>query len=488
MSLTFAHRLLLAVSLSLLLGCSGQSSTPISPQAKSQRDDASPTAAEPAAEADTTAGTDQATNESAANGSAADATTEAPSEREPAAAETAETGQPSGPYWPRFHGPRGDNVSSDTGLLKKWPDEGPPLDWTAEGIGNGYSSVSLAHGLIYTAGNIDGKTMITALDLEGNIRWQVENGDAWKGDSPGTRGTPTIDGDHLYHQSPLGNLICVEAKTGEPMWAMNTLEAFEAENIQWALSESLLIDGDHVICCPGGKQASVVAINKSNGEVAWITPSTGDKAGYGSASIAEYEGIRMIFTMTAKAVIGVDADTGRLLFRDPYETDYDVNAFTPLFHDGRVFVSTGYGGTGARLLKLNVQGENVTVEHQWESNELDNHHGGVLLVDGYLYGAADRFNNAKWICLNWQSGEKKWEDRAVGKGSLTCADGLFYLYSERRRVGLAQATPEGMELISQFEVPPGGSGSSWAHPVVCGARLYLRYDDRLHAYNVRGSE
>lgn len=392
------------------------------------------------------------------------------------------------PYWPRFHGPTGDNLSPDTGLMKQWPEDGPPLDWTAEGIGNGYSSVSLAHGLIFTAGNLDGKTVISALDLDGQIRWQVENGEAWATDYPGTRGTPTIDGDRLYHQSPLGNLICIVATTGEPVWAMNTLEAFDAENITWALSESLLVDGDHVITSPGGKLASMAALNKHTGEIVWITEPTGDQAGYGSPVLVEHEGLRMIVTMTSHAVIGVDADTGRLLFRDPYETQYEVNAFMPLFHEGRVFVSTGYGGTGARLLELEVSGPTVSVQHVWESDELDSQHGGVILVDGYLYGAAHQFSGARWMCLDWETGQMQWRERGVGRGSLTYADGMLYLFSERSRVGLARATPEEFELISEFRLPPGGQGASWAHPVVIGGRLYLRYDDRLLAYRVRAED
>ncbi len=392
------------------------------------------------------------------------------------------------PYWPRFHGPTGDNLSTDTGLMKQWPDEGPPLDWTAEGIGNGYSSVTLAHGLIFTAGNLDGKTMISAIDLDGQLRWQVENGEAWATAYPGTRGTPTIDGDRLYHQSPLGNLICIVATTGEPVWAMNTLEAFDAENIEWALAESLLIDGDHVITSPGGKLASMAALNKNTGEIVWITEPTGDQAGYGSPILVEHEGLRIIVTMTANAVIGVDADTGRLLFRDPYETEHEVNAFMPLFHEGRVFVSTGYGGTGSRLLQLEVSGPTVSVQHVWESDELDSQHGGVILVDGYLYGSAHQFSGARWICLDWETGQMQWRERGVGRGSLTYADGMLYLFSERSRVGLARATPEEFDLISEFRLPPGGQGASWAHPVVIGGRLYLRYDDRLLAYRVRAED
>jgi outer membrane protein assembly factor BamB len=475
--------------LCLILGCSGQPSGPASTPAPESNAETRPAdSTDPLkmpGEAEVAVETpDEAPMEPPAE-SPVEALAPSPPAAQPVRSPAPE---PDGPYWPRFHGPRGDNLSSDTGLLKVWPEEGPPLDWTAEGIGNGYASVTLAHGLIYTVGNLDGKTVISALDLDGQLRWQVENGEAWTKDYAGTRGTPTIDGDRLYHQSPLGDLICIGAQTGEPVWAMNTLEAFEAENIEWALAESLLVDGDHLICCPGGKQASVAALNKTTGEIVWITESTGDKAGYGSPVLVEHGGLRIILTMTAKAVIGVHADTGRLLFRDPYETEFDVNVMMPLFRDGHVFVSTGYGGTGARMLKLNVQGEQVSVEHVWESKDLDNQHGGVMLVDGYLYGAADRFNNAKWICLDWRTGEMKWSDRTIGKGSLTWAEGLFYLFSERRQVALANLTPDAFELISEFRLPSGGSGATWAHPVVCGGRLYLRHDDRLFAYRVRADE
>lgn len=486
---------------SLLLGCSEQAPQPTRPTtapapalepmipAGDERDDPVPDDPQAVEEATSEAESEPEPDMLVESPRVAPPETAAPKQdpaAQPAAPPaSAEFQEADAPYWPRFHGPTGDNLSPDTGLMKQWPDEGPPLDWTSEGIGNGYSSVTLAHGLIFTAGNLDGKTMISAIDLDGQVRWQVENGEAWATDYPGTRGTPTIDGDRLYHQSPLGNLICIVATTGEPVWAMNTLEAFDAENITWALAESLLIDGDHVITSPGGKLASMAALNKNTGEIVWITEPTGDQAGYGSPVLVEHEGLRIIVTMTAKAVIGVDADTGRLLFRDPYETQYEVNAFMPLFRDGRVFVSTGYGGTGSRLLQLEVSGPTVSVQHVWESDELDSQHGGVILVDGYLYGSAHQFSGARWICLDWETGQMQWRERGVGRGSLTYADGMLYLFSERSRVGLAKATPEEFELISEFRLPPGGQGASWAHPVVIGGRLYLRYDDRLLAYRVR---
>jgi len=389
-----------------------------------------------------------------------------------------------GPFWPRFHGPRGDNLSTETGLLKKWPEGGPKLLWTAKGLGHGFSSVSLAGGLIYTTGNKDDKSTITALDLNGTILWQVDNGAAWTGDSPGTRSTPTIDGDRLYDESPLGEVLCCNAKTGQKAWSVNILKEFAGENIQWALSESLLIDGDRVICCPGGKKASVAALDKMTGKTVWMANPTGVKTSYATPVLAECQGLRMILTMNSKAFLAVGADQGGLLVTFPHETSYDVNATSPICHDGHIFITSGYG-SGSVLLKVKVEGQKASVERVWQSKELDNHHGGVILLDGYLYGAAFRRN---WVCLEWETGKKMVAERGVGKGSLTYADGMLYTLSEQRDMGLVEATPKAHKVVSKFKVPSGGEGPSWAHPVVCGGRLYVRHSDQLFAYDVRAGE
>ncbi len=244
--------------------------------------------------------------------------------------------------WPQFHGPNRDNISTETNLAKNWPDKGPPLAWTVDGLGHGFSSVSIAAGRIYTAGNIEKDTVVTALDLNGKVLWRAVNGRAWTKSSnyPGTRATPTIDGNRVYHQSPVGNIVCLEAKTGDVVWELDILDKVGSKNSTWALAESLLIDGDHVISCPGGPETCMVALDKNTGSIVWKAPSTGELAGYSSPSVARYKGLRIIMTLTAKALIGVNADNGQLLWHVKHESYADENVMIPIFHDGHVFIST----------------------------------------------------------------------------------------------------------------------------------------------------
>ena len=391
---------------------------------------------------------------------------------------------PSACSWPQFHGPRRDNRSLETGLLRQWPAEGPRLLWRSAGIGHGFGTVSIAENRIFVAGDMGDKTVLSALDLDGRILWHAENGPIWSGAQPGSRGTPTIDGDRLYYLSAVGSLVCLDTKSGQRIWSLNILEQFESQNITWALAASVLVDGPHVICCPGGPRTAVVALDKQSGRTIWESPTTGDLAGYASPSLGEYQGVRMIFTLTAKAVIAVNADTGALLWRFEHIAPNDENILQPIYHDGHVFVSSHQ--TGSVLLRLKADGSQIAAEPVWRNTDLDNHHGGVVLIDGYLYGSG-RFNGNRWACLEWTSGQTKYLERGVGKGSLTYADGLLYTRGENGLMGLVQATPAGHRTISRFSPPQEGEGPAWAHPVICGGRLYLRHSDLLYCYDVRQS-
>lgn len=389
------------------------------------------------------------------------------------------------PCWPCFHGPKGDNLSTETGLMKKWPSEGPRLLWKAASLGEGFATVAVANSRIFTAGNIDGKTIITALDLNGKPQWTVACGKPWTGSHPGTRSTPTLDGDRLYYESPLGDVVCLEAATGKEIWHLNLLDKFGAKNIRWALAESPILDGDHLICTPGGPETAMVALDKLTGKVVWKSPSAeDDAAGYATPTVIEHQGLRIVLTLTAKALIGVNAQNGDLLFRYEHATNYDVNVLTPIFHDGQIFISSGYGA-GSEMLKLSVDGKKASVKQLWTSKDLDNHHGGVILVDGYLYGSCFK---PKWACLDWKTGKTSYSEAGVGKGSLTYAEGMLYTLSEKSKMGLVGATPDAHKVISEFQLPKGGEGPSWAHPVICGGRLYLRHGDFLYAYDIQAEK
>ncbi len=385
--------------------------------------------------------------------------------------------------WPQFHGPFRDNISRETPLADAWPEEGPPLIWKASGLGHGFSSVAVGRGIICTAGNVGDQTIVTALDEQGRVKWRAPNGPAWKRDFPGTRSTPTIDGDRVYHQSPLGSLACFETKSGRELWRINVLRKFHSKPNKWGLAESVLVDGNRVISTPGGPETCVVAFDKYTGKLLWKSPTTNELAGYASPILAEYKGLRIIITLTAKALVGINAETGDLLWHVPHKSYADENIMMPIFHEGCVFISTLVAGSVK--WKLEARGGKVQIKELWRTKELDNHHGGVVLLKGYLYGTSTVRNAKKWVCLDWRTGKVLYAVRGVGKGSLTCADGKLYTLSIDRKVGLVHPSPQNFRLVSTFEIPKGGKGRSWAHPVVCNGRLYIRHGEFLYVYNVK---
>jgi outer membrane protein assembly factor BamB len=390
--------------------------------------------------------------------------------------------------WPQFHGPRRDNRSADTGLLRKWPEGGPKLVFKTQGLGSGYSSVTIADGMIYTTGDLDKATVITALDMSGRQIWQRRNGPAYKGSHPGARSTPTVADGKLYNLSGTGNLICIDAKTGSTLWGLNILEEFGGRMIKWGISESPLVDGDNVICFPGGQEIGMVALDEDTGQTRWTCTGIGDKPSYATATIIDYHSLRQILTMTSESAIGVAAETGKLLWKYPHTVRFEANCDTPLYHDGHVYLFGTYG-YGATKLKLNVRGDRCSVEKTWHTTELDNEHGGVLIVDCYLYGQADANHKQRHMaCLEAATGKTMWTaGELAGRASatLTFAEGMFYVVSDRGAVALVRPNPKHLEIVSRFELPADGKGEVRARPVVCGGRLYIRHDQLLYVYDVR---
>jgi outer membrane protein assembly factor BamB len=389
--------------------------------------------------------------------------------------------------WAQFHGPRRDNKSSETNLLTEWPASGPKLIWAKRGVGSGYASVAISGKKIYTAGNIDGHTVITAMGLDGKILWQVKNGPVIGRSYPGSRGTPTVDCGKVYHLGPDGAIICLDADTGKEIWAMNVLEKFKGTNCTWGLSESLLIDGKKVICAVGGTKTSIVAVDKDTGKGLWASPRIGDKPGYASPIVIEYGGLRQIVTAMSRSIVSLDAATGNLLWKFGHRVKLDENIMTPIYHDGHVFVSGP--GNGSTLLKLKVTGDvtkKCTAQIAWKNPKLENKHGGVVLVDGYLFGHSSK--GSRMMCVEFKTGKTMYSTghEAAGKksASLTFAGGMLYVQNDRKKIYLVPAGPKAFKPVSHFAILPGGSGPLWAHPVVFGGRLYIRHDKILLVYDI----
>lgn len=391
--------------------------------------------------------------------------------------------------WPCFHGPRRDNLSMDTGLLQAWPEGGPKRLWTASGIGFGYSSVAVVGDRIFTAGMIERQTYVTALDLVGRQVWQRLNGRSWQASKrqtwavpyAGARGTPTVDGDTVFHLSELGRLAAFDSRTGEERWNVELLKTFDAERPEYGYSESVLIHGDMLFCCPAGAAGYIAALDKKTGRTVWVNTDVKDAVGNGSCVIAHMDGIEQVVTMSANRVLSFDPRNGRLLWQFEFGNKRENSCTDVIVSDGRVYASSGYGA-GSILLRPERQGDGTfSVTLVWRSDLLDNHHGGVVLRDGHLYGAGHEARG--WFCLDFRTGGKRWQ--TPGKGSLTYADDRLYCLDERGTMSLVKATSEKWDQISSFRPPRGGKGLFWAHPVVCRGRLYVRHAEQLCAYDIR---
>ena len=397
--------------------------------------------------------------------------------------------------WPMFHGPKGDNLSPETALLKVWPEGGPKLLWKRDGIGNtefpGYSTVAIGDGRAFVTGNVkageddkQANAFVYCLDVKtGEILWKYDNGPGWTGHYPGDRSTPTLDGARLYALSAMGRLVCLDAKTGKKIWDCNLLDEYEAALARWAYSESVLIDGDKLIVWPGGKKAAVVAFDKKTGKVLWTTPGSDDVAGYATTLIFEMDGRRMYANMNQKGLLVVDANTGEKLLFHEHITKYDINATIPYYFDGKLLITSGYG-TGSELLQLKLTDGKLTAAQLWENKKFDNQHGGIIILDGVVYGASHHYKGGIWLAMKLADGEILWENRGVGQGCVSFADGMLYCMGEKDgTVGLVKPTPDGYEEISRFTLPET-AGMAWAHPVICGKKLFLRYGDVVYCFAV----
>jgi outer membrane protein assembly factor BamB len=387
------------------------------------------------------------------------------------------------PDWPQWQGPDRTRISKETGLLKEWPTGGPRLIWTANELGSGYGSMSVAGNRVYLQGARGDKSFVIALNrADGKEVWSKALGPVetrMRSDrGAGPRATPTVDGDRLYVLTENGDLACLKID-GSILWQLNILKEFGGQQLQWLVSESPLIDGPHVVVTPGGPGAGMVKLDKMTGKTVWTSKDLSDTAAYSSITVADVQGVRTYMTFTASAGVGVRASDGKLMFSYPNAANRTANVATPVYADNKVFFASAYG-TGGGLLNLTVQNGEVAATEAYFTREMKNHHGGMVLVDGYLYG----YNDLILTCIEFATGTLMWRDRSVGKGSVTYADGHLYVQSENNLVGLAEATSTGYREKGRFEIPDKGQ-PSWAHPVISDGRLYVRNQDTLLVYDIK---
>lgn len=388
--------------------------------------------------------------------------------------------------WSQFRGPNRDGVSPDTGLLKEWPASGPALAWKTTGLGLGYSSVVVHKDRLFTMGELGGATSLHCLTVAGKITWTVKVGASGGNRGSGPRSTPATDGSLVVALGQDGEVVCVEAETGKMKWQKHLQSDFGGRKPGWWWSESPLLEGDLVLFTPGGSKGTVVALKKTSGEVAWQSSDLKEPAHYTSLVAVDIGGIRQALVLTDKSVAGVAIKDGKVLWRAPREGKTAVVP-TPIYKDGIVFVTSGYG-IGCNAFKVTADGGSFKAEELYSGKQVMNHHGGVILVGDHLYELDDQ---RKLKCVEFKTGKLVWEDRSVGKGALAYADGHLYCRGETGEKGgastiaLVEATPAGYKEKGRFTQPDRTDTAAWAHPVVFGGRFYVRDQDVLLCFDVK---
>ena len=392
----------------------------------------------------------------------------------------------------QFRGPNRNGEFKESGLLQSWPESGPELLWAREDLDRGFSSVSVTDEAVYMAGREGDNEYLTVLDLKGNILWRLRYGKGVRQTYPDTRCTPTVEGDRIYVISGSGEVVCIDGSKRKIEWSIPGYEKFEGEFWQWEIAESPLLVDNKVIYTPGGKKTSMVALDKQTGETIWQTESLKVPSAFVSPILIELEERKIIVGLLTEYIMGVEAETGKFLWTVRYH-DIETptfhewapknNCVTPLYFDGFLFVTSGYDHVGV-LFKLLEGG--TAIELVWINRDLDNHHGQVVRVGNYIYGSNWLDNsNGNWCCVDWTTGETKWETNWITKGSVSFADGKLYCYEERRgNLTLAQPSPDKFDIVSSFRITMG-SGPHWTQPVIRNGVLYIRHGDVLMAYNIK---
>jgi outer membrane protein assembly factor BamB len=387
----------------------------------------------------------------------------------------------------QWRGPARDGKYPATGLLKEWPEGGPERILKITDLGGGYSTPVMYDGTIYVTGRRDTLEVITAVGLDGTIYWETVYGRPWMESFQETRNTPAIQNGRIYITGGMGTVNCIDAGTGHVIWSRNTHEEFEAGFHRWGMAESVLLTEKAVISSPAGEETVMVALDKEDGSLIWKSESIGDVRSYVSPLMIEYNGNKLLLATTSDHLAGIDPDSGELFWKLDLVSEYTAkgkrnSTNTPLYHDGEIFISSGYDDLA---LMVSLSDDVRSAKVKWTNDVLDNHHGGLVLLDGYIYGSNWISNGkGKWVCIDWNTGATMYEEEWHNKGAMIYADSMLYVFEEKQGyVGLVEPTPEGFRVVSSFQVSEG-RGPRWAHPSVYDGKLLLRHHDVLLVYDL----
>ncbi len=378
----------------------------------------------------------------------------------------------------QWRGENRDGIYKDTGLLDKWPADGPELLWHFDDLGDGHASAAVTSDRIYIGGTLNELGYIFALDHNGNLIWETQIGKSWTDNWNGVRSTPLVVGDKVYFMSAFGRLVCLKTSDGSTNWEVDLFKQYGGINIRWGVTENLLFDDNKLFVTVGGKNANVIALNRNTGDLIWECEGNGEISAYNSPLLISLAARKLVVTMTKNSVLGIDASNGELLWSHRHTNEWSVHPNTPLYHDGYIYYFSGYGSGGG---KLKLSGDGTSVSQVWTNESLDNQMGGVILKDGRLYGAGH--NSRKYICLDWETGEELFSTKTFQRGNSIYADGHLYVYDERGKVGLIKPEANDFEVVSSFNVPYG-EDYHWAHLVIHNKKLYVRHGTSLMVYSI----
>jgi outer membrane protein assembly factor BamB len=379
----------------------------------------------------------------------------------------------------QWRGSNRDGVYNENGLLKQWPENGPTMLWHFDNLGDGHSSAVVTNSAIFITGMVGDKGYVYSLDHTGKLLWKTEYGTEWTENWNGLHSTPLYFQNRLYQLSAFGKLVCLDAKSGQIIWTVDLFNDYDGVNIQWGITENLLIDDNKLYCTPGGKTANIIALNPADGKLIWKSPGFGEASAYCSPLAIKLANRKIIVTHTANSVIGIDAADGKPLWKYEHPNKYSVHPNTPIYSDGYLFCFSGYG-RGGEMLKLADDGSSVT--EVWKNSSLDNQMGGLILFKGKLYGSGQV--SRIWFCVDWKTGKALYTEPITYKGSnIILADDMLYSYGDNGEVSIVQPLENGFKKISSFKVPLGAN-QNWSHLVIKDKKLYVRHGTSLMVYSI----